>query len=131
MLGVPLFAITSLGCAVAPTAPFLVAARALQGVAGAVLVPASLAVITATFDDATERGAAVGTWTAWTGIAFIIGPLVGGTLVEAVSWRGVFAINLPIAALTLWLAERAIHESRNPDADGSIDIAAALLSIAT
>ena len=82
MLGVTLFAITSLACAVAPTAAFLVAARALQGVAGAVLVPASLAVLTATYDDERERGAAVGSWTAWTGIAFIIGPLAGGTLVD-------------------------------------------------
>src|SRR4051794_26073646 len=129
MLGVWLFAITSLGCAVAPTSGFLVAARALQGVAGAVLVPASLAVITATYDDEQERGAAVGSWTAWTGIAFIIGPLAGGTLVETLSWRGVFAINLPIAALTLWLAKRSVHESKDPDAAGAIDVPAALLSM--
>jgi EmrB/QacA subfamily drug resistance transporter len=129
MLGVTLFALTSLGCAVAPTAPVLVGARALQGVAGALLVPASLAVITATFDDPRERGAAVGTWTAWTGIAFIIGPLAGGTLVDTISWRGVFAINLPIAALTLWIGNRAVHESRDPDSSGSVDIAAALLSM--
>jgi EmrB/QacA subfamily drug resistance transporter len=129
MLGVSLFAITSLGCAVAPTAPILVAARALQGVAGAVLVPASLAVITATYDDGRERGAAVGSWTAWTGIAFIIGPLAGGTLVDTLSWRGVFAINLPIAALTLWIARRAVHESKDPDAAGSVDVPAALMSM--
>src|SRR5438034_4520366 len=73
MLGVGWFAITSLLCAVAATAEILVAARALQGVAGALLVPASLAILTATYDDPEERGAAVGTWTAWTGIAFIIG----------------------------------------------------------
>jgi EmrB/QacA subfamily drug resistance transporter len=129
MLGVTLFAITSLGCAVAPTAPVLVAARALQGVAGAVLVPASLAVITATYDDERERGAAVGSWTAWTGIAFIIGPLAGGTLVDAISWRGVFAINLPIAALTLWIAKSAVHESKDPDAAGAVDVPAATLSV--
>lgn len=129
MLGVTLFALTSLGCAVAPSAAFLVAARALQGVAGAILVPASLAVITATYDDQTERGAAVGSWTAWTGIAFIIGPLAGGTIVDAISWRGVFAINLPIAALTLWIANRAISESRDPSSAGSIDVEAALLSM--
>jgi MFS family permease len=107
---------------------FLVIARALQGVAGAVLVPASLAVLTATFDDDEERGAAVGTWTAWTGVAFIIGPLAGGTIVEAISWRGVFAINLPIAALTIWLGMRYVHESKDPEAAGSVDIQAALLS---
>src|SRR5204862_1840758 len=122
-----LFAVTSLGCAIAPSAPFLVGARALQGVAGAVLVPASLAVLTATYDDEQERGAAVGTWTAWTGIAFVIGPLAGGALVDTISWRAVFAINLPIAALTLWIANRSVHESRDPEAAGSVDIQAALL----
>src|SRR3954469_18759523 len=92
MVGVAAFAAASLVCAIAPNAELLVAARALQGVAGALLVPASLAVITAAFDDPAERGAAVGTWTAWTGIAFVIGPLTGGFLVDAASWRLVFAI---------------------------------------
>src|SRR3954451_1145677 len=128
MLGVTLFAATSLACAAAPNSAFLVGARALQGVAGAVLVPASLAILTASFEGA-ERGAAIGSWTAWTGIAFVIGPLAGGTIVEAISWRGVFAINLPIAALTLWIAARAVHESRDPDAGGQVDFPAALLSI--
>lgn len=129
MLGVSLFAVTSFACAVAPSAVVLVGARALQGVAGALLVPASLAVLTATFDDEIERGAAIGSWTAWTGIAFIIGPLAGGTLVDTISWRGVFAINLPIAAVTLWLAHRYVSESRDPEAAGSVDVPAALLSI--
>ncbi|MEA2244357.1 MAG: hypothetical protein QOD24_3913 [Solirubrobacteraceae bacterium] len=129
MLGVALFAATSLVCAVAPSAAILVAARALQGVAGAVLVPASLALLTATYDDETERGAAVGSWTAWTGVAFVIGPLAGGTLVDTISWRGVFAINIPIAAVTLWLARRYVEESRDPEAAGSVDVPAALLSV--
>lgn len=129
MLGTALFALTSLACAIAPTAPFLVGARALQGVAGAVLVPASLAILTATYDNPAERGAAIGSWTAWTGIAFIIGPLAGGSIVEALSWRGVFAINLPIAAATLYIASRAVHESKDPDGAGSVDIQAALLSM--
>jgi EmrB/QacA subfamily drug resistance transporter len=129
-LGISLFAGASLVCAVAPSAELLVAARALQGMAGALLVPASLAVLTATYDDRTERGAAVGTWTAWTGIAFVVGPLAGGLLVDAVSWRLVFAINLPIAAVTLWLARRYVRESKDPEAAGSIDIHAALLSVA-
>src|SRR4051812_35837208 len=128
MLGVALFAVTSLACAVAPNAEFLVGARALQGVAGAVLVPASLAILTASFTG-TERGAAIGSWTAWTGIAFVIGPLAGGTLVDTISWRGVFAINIPIAALTLWIAAKAVPESKDPDAAGGIDWPAALLSI--
>jgi EmrB/QacA subfamily drug resistance transporter len=129
MLGVMLFAATSLVCAIAPSAPILVAARALQGVAGAVLVPASLALLTATYDDETERGAAVGSWTAWTGVAFVIGPLAGGTLVDTISWRGVFAINIPIAAVTLWMARRYAEESRDPEAAGSVDVPAALLSV--
>ncbi|MFL5839815.1 MAG: MFS transporter [Thermoleophilaceae bacterium] len=129
MLGVFLFAATSLVCAIAPNSAVLVGARALQGVAGAVLVPASLALLTATYDDETERGAAVGSWTAWTGVAFIIGPLAGGTIVDAISWRGVFAINVPIAAVTLWLANRYVTESRDPEAAGSVDVQAALLSV--
>ena len=127
-LGVTLFAGTSLACAAAPSAPLLVAGRALQGAAGAILVPASLAILTATYADQRERGAAIGTWTAWTGIAFIIGPLAGGTIVDVISWRGVFAINLPIAALTLWIARGAVRESRNPNA-GAIDSPAAFLSM--
>src|SRR3954470_3741094 len=130
MLGVTLFAATSLICAIAPNAPILVGARALQGVAGAVLVPASLALLTATYENETDRGAAVGTWTAWTGGAFVIGPLAGGTLVDAISWRGVFAINLPIAAVTLWLSKRSAEESRDLEAAGAVDLPAALLSIA-
>src|SRR4051794_25265190 len=129
VLGTGLFAVTSLACAVAPSSLILVLARGLQGVAGAVLVPASLAVLTATFDDEEERGAAIGSWTAWTGIAFILGPLAGGTLVDVLSWRGVFAINLPIAALTLWIASRYVHESKDPEAAGSVDIQAAFLSV--
>ena len=130
MLGVTLFAATSLVCAIAPSALILVIARAAQGAAGAILVPASLAMITATYDDETERGAAIGSWTAWTGIAFIIGPLAGGTIVDAISWRGVFAINIPIAAVTLWMAARYTQESRDPEAAGSVDIPAAALSVA-
>jgi EmrB/QacA subfamily drug resistance transporter len=128
MLGVVLFAATSLACAIAPNAEFLVGARALQGVAGAMLVPASLAILTASFEGA-ERGAAIGSWTAWTGIGFVIGPLAGGTIVEAISWRGVFAINIPIAAATVWIASRGVHESKDPEAAGQIDVTASVLSI--
>src|SRR5207253_10648785 len=119
----------SLGCASAPGSVFIVIARALQGAAGAILVPAGRAIITATDDDERERGAAVGSWTAWTGIAFIIGPLAGGTLVDTLSWRGVFAINIPIAAVTLWLASRAVAETKDPDAAGAVDVPAAVLSM--
>jgi EmrB/QacA subfamily drug resistance transporter len=114
------FGATSALCAVAPGAELLVAARALQGVAGALLVPASLALIMATFPDA-ERGAAIGSWTAWTGMAFVIGPLGGGALIEFASWRWIFAINVPLVLLTLWLVRAGVQESRDEDASPRID----------
>src|SRR5919197_1391078 len=85
-LGVAGFGIASLLCAIAPSVELLVAARALQGVAGALLTPASLAIIVAVFPER-ERGAAIGSWTAWGGIAYLIGPLVGGQIIDSTSWR--------------------------------------------
>ena len=99
------FGITSLLCALAPTDLFLVVSRILQGGSAALLVPSSLALIISTFAP-DEQGAAIGKWTAWTTAAFVAGPLLGGFLVDAVSWRLIFAINiLPIAA-ALWLMRR-------------------------
>ena len=96
------FGVTSLLCAAAPTAEFLIVSRGLQGIAGALLVPSSLALIMSNFRGVAQ-GKAIGSWTAWTSVAFLIGPLMGGAFVDLVSWRLVFAINvLPIAA-TLWL----------------------------
>lgn len=96
------FAVASVLCAVAPTGPVLVIARALQGVAGALLVPSSLALIVATFDGEAQARA-IGRWTSWTTAALIVGPFVGGMLVDFVSWRSVFWINLPVIAVTVWL----------------------------
>jgi EmrB/QacA subfamily drug resistance transporter len=99
------FGVASLLCAIAPTGGLLVAGRAAQGVAGALLVPSSLALIIATFKGAAQ-GKAIGTWTAWTGIAFIVGPLLGGFLVDTLSWRLIFGINVLPIAVTLWFLSR-------------------------
>ncbi len=99
------FAITSLLCALAPSGLFLIAGRALQGVAGAMLVPSSLSLLIAHYKGA-KQGKAIGTWTAWTGISFIIGPLLGGFLVDTFSWRLIFAINILPIAISLWLLYR-------------------------
>ena len=99
-VGVAGFGLVSGVCAVAPSIELLVAGRALQGVFGALLTPSALAVIVTAFAPA-ERGGAIGSWTAWSGIATVIGPLVGGWLVDAASWRWIFAINVPFVLLTL------------------------------
>jgi EmrB/QacA subfamily drug resistance transporter len=103
VIGVAAFGLASALCAVAPDITTLIVFRGLQGVAGALLTPASLAVITASFEGS-ERGAAIGTWTAWTGISFVIGPLVGGWLIDVSSWRVIFLINIPIAIATIAMA---------------------------
>jgi len=127
VLGLIGFAATSILCALASTVEVLVAGRALQGVAGALLVPGSLALVASTFEGA-ARGKAVGTWTAWTGIAVVIGPAGGGALVEALSWRAIFWINVPLIAFTVALTLRAVAESRDPDAFHGADVPGVLLS---
>jgi EmrB/QacA subfamily drug resistance transporter len=106
-IGVGGFGVASAICAAAPTIGVLVAARMVQGVAGALLVPSSLAVIVNTF-PASERGGAIGTWTAWGGIAGVLGPLAGGELLAIASWRWIFIINVPLAAACVWLILAAI-----------------------
>jgi EmrB/QacA subfamily drug resistance transporter len=127
--GLIAFGATSALCAVAPTVEFLIAARALQGVAGALLVPGSLAIVAATFEGA-ARGKAVGTWTAWTGIATVVGPAGGGALIEALSWRAIFWVNLPLIAVTVALTMHSVKESRDPDAFRGIDWIGIALSAA-
>ena len=104
-LGVAAFGVASVLCAAAPNSTSLIIFRGIQGMAGALLTPASLAVITSTFSGA-ERGAAIGTWTAWSAVSFVIGPLVGGWLIGISSWRVIFLINIPIALATLALTSR-------------------------
>ncbi len=129
VIGLLAFGATSILCALAPSEEFLVAARALQGIAGALLVPGSLAIVAATFSGA-ERGKAVGTWTAWTGIATVFGPAGGGALVGLVSWRAIFWVNIPLIAGTVMLTLRAVEESSDPDAFRGIDVPGVLLSAA-
>src|ERR1700759_536689 len=120
VIGLVAFAVASLLCAAAPSEEVLVGARARQGVAGALLVPGSLAIVAATFEGE-ARGKAIGTWTAWTGIATVFGPAGGGPLVDLISGRAVFAFNLPLIAGTIWLVGRAVAESSDPDADPGVD----------
>jgi len=113
-LGLIGFAVTSLLCAVAPNSSLLIIFRALQGIAGALLVPSSLALIISAFSGPAQ-GKAIGSWTAWTGISFIIGPLLGGFLVDQASWRWIFAINVVPIVITLYLLRsvKAVQDSRS------------------
>jgi EmrB/QacA subfamily drug resistance transporter len=106
-IGVTAFGALSLACALAPTIEVLIGARALQGAAGALVTPSSLAIIVAAFGQR-ERGAAIGSWTAWGGIAAIVGPLAGGLVVDQTSWRWIFALNVPIVLGTLILIRTAV-----------------------
>ncbi len=125
-LGVGGFGLASLLCALAPTIGFLIAFRALEGVAGALLIPSSLAVIVATFPES-ERGGAIGTWTAFGAVAAAIGPLGGGLLLAAGSWRWIFLINLPFVALCLGLILTAIPRAAPRERGQTIDVTGALL----
>src|SRR5215203_1467479 len=125
-IGVLGFGVTSLLCALAPTIEVLVGARALQGIAGAVLTPAALAVIVATFPPG-ERGKAIGAWTAWGGIGTVLGPVIGGQLVDSASWRWIFAINIPIVLFTMMLILRVVPAGRERDPDARVDVVGALL----
>jgi EmrB/QacA subfamily drug resistance transporter len=128
VLGVILFGIVSVGCAAASDGTILILARALQGVAGAILTPAGLAVIAATFSGE-ERGAAIGSWTAWTGVAFVIGPLIGGWLISHGSWRWVFLINVPIAIATTALILYAVPRAKSGDERARVDIVGGVLCV--
>jgi len=129
-LGVSGFGVASLACALAPSIGALVAARAVQGTAGALLVPSSLAVIVHTFPDS-ERGKAIGSWTAWGAIAGVLGPLAGGELLAVASWRWIFLINIPFAIACVSLILTVIPRSA-PRAAGArkIDFIGAALCVA-
>ncbi|MEV4440944.1 MFS transporter, partial [Streptomyces sp. NPDC049577] len=126
VIGVVWFALASLLCGLAPDADVLIAARALQGVGGALLTPGSLALIQSVFHP-DDRAAAVGAWSGLGGVAAAVGPFVGGWLVDGPGWRWVFLINLPVAAVCVPVALRHVPETRDPAARGRFDVLGATL----
>ncbi len=128
-IGVAIFAVSSVGCSLAVSVQQLIAARAVQGVGAALLVPGSLALISASFPEK-ERGKAIGTWSGFSGITAAVGPVLGGLLVDHFSWTWAFLINLPMALLVLWIVWRHVPESRGAAAGGGLDVWGALLASA-
>lgn len=124
VVGLTSFAVTSLLCAVAPTVTVLIGARLVQGAAAALLLPSSLALISASFAPE-DRGAAIGAWSGLGGIAGAIGPFLGGWLISAVSWRAVFLINVPLCAVAVVLALRHVPETRDEGASEHLDVVGA------
>jgi EmrB/QacA subfamily drug resistance transporter len=126
-IGVVWFTTASALCSLAPSIEFLIAGRMLQGVGGAMLTPGSLAIIEATFrrDD---RARAIGAWSALGGVAAAVGPLLGGYLIDAVSWRAIFLINLPLGAFVVYQARRHVPESRDPTVTGAMDLRGSALA---
>jgi EmrB/QacA subfamily drug resistance transporter len=129
MAGIALFMLASLACGLAPTIGLLIAARVVQGIGGALMIPGSLAIIGASFAPDT-RGRAIGTWSAASTLVTIAGPVLGGVLAGAGLWRGVFLINLPLGLAALAVLLRKVPESRDEAASGAIDyLGAALVSL--
>ncbi|GAC1646786.1 MAG: MFS transporter [Mycobacterium sp.] len=126
-MGVVVFAVSSLLCAFAPGGWVLVASRCLQGVGAAFLVPSSLAMINARFSGA-DQARAIGTWTAWTGTAFVIGPLLGGVLVDAEGWRWIFGVNIVPAVVTLYLTAKVAADESTVERAARVDVLGALLA---
>lgn len=129
IIGVSVFALASIWCGLAPNINQLIIARAAQGVGGALLVPGSLAIISSSFKEE-ERGQAIGTWSGFTAITAAVGPVLGGWLIEKVSWRAVFFINVPFAIIVLGLVFLHVPESRDEESRGLDWIGAILATIA-
>ena len=128
LLGIAVFSLASAACALAPTAAALVLARAAQGVGAALLVPQSLAIIASSFPK-DVRGRAIGIWAGASAIATALGPPLGGLLIDALNWRAVFWINLPVSLAAVWLTIRFVPESRNRSVSGPLDLRGAGLAI--
>ncbi len=127
-IGIVWFALASAACGFAPNAGFLIVTRALQGVGAALLTPGSLAILEASFVPA-DRARAIGAWSGLGGVATAAGPLIGGYLISAASWRWIFFINVPICAAVVALSAKHVPESRDPSATGRIDYAGALAGV--
>jgi EmrB/QacA subfamily drug resistance transporter len=127
LIGVTWFALSSALCGLAPNIGVLIAARALQGIGGALLTPGSLAIIQSTFAP-DDRPRAIGAWSGLGGVAGAIGPFLGGWIVGSIGWRWIFLINLPLAVAVLAVTSRHVPESRDPTAQGRFDIAGAVLA---
>lgn len=125
LTGVAWFAVASLVCGLAPSIELLVAARILQGIGGALLTPGALAILEASFHP-DDRARAIGAWSGLAGVGGALGPFLGGWLVEIGDWRWIFLINVPVAALVLWVAARHVPESRDPAASRAFDVAGLL-----
>ena len=128
-IGISVFVLASIWCGLSPNIFQLIVARAVQGVGGAMLVPGSLAIISASFAEA-ERGKAIGTWSGSTAITTAMGPVLGGWLIEHVSWRAVFFLNVPLALVTLALVFIFVPESRDEEESGKLDLTGAALATA-
>ena len=126
MTGITLFMLASLTCGLAPTTGWMISARVVQGIGGALMIPGSLSLLTSSVAPS-RRGRAIGTWSAVTTLVTVIGPILGGTLADAGIWRGVFLINLPIGILALVVLALKVPESRDETASGSIDFPGAAL----
>lgn len=123
--GLVVFTAASVACGLAPSVLALILSRMVQGVGGAMLVPSSLALLSATFASG-DRGRAVGAWSGFSGVWTAVGPFGGGWLVDAASWRLVFLINVPIAAFTVWAARAHVPETRDETAEHHVDVAGAV-----
>jgi EmrB/QacA subfamily drug resistance transporter len=128
LIGIVWFALASAACGLAPSAVVLIITRVLQGVGAALLTPGSLAILEASFTPA-DRARAIGAWSGLGGVAIAAGPLIGGYLISAASWRWIFFINVPIAAVVVALGARHVPESRDPSMTGRLDYAGALAAV--
>jgi EmrB/QacA subfamily drug resistance transporter len=127
IVGVVWFGLASLLCGLAPNITALIAARALQGIGGALLTPGSLAILEASFEP-DDRAKAIGAWSGLGGVATAVGPFLGGYLIAAVSWRLIFLINIPLIVAVVLISLRHVPESRDPAAGGHIDVLGAALA---